>query len=58
MTLHIAQTTTTARARPGGPDASHRRRAAEAVAFVAVWMAAGYLLPISSDGYLLLGIPL
>jgi len=58
MTLPIAQTTTTARARTVRPDASQRRRAAEAIAFVAVWMAAGYLLPISSDGYLLLGIPL
>jgi membrane protease YdiL (CAAX protease family) len=58
MTLHTAQTTTTARACTGRPGASQRRRAAEAIAFVAVWMAAGYLLPISSNGYLLLGIPL
>jgi len=58
MTLHIAQTTATARAGTRLPDPSQRRRAAEAIAFVAVWMAAGYLLPISSDGYLLLGIPL
>ncbi len=58
MTLPIAQTTTTARARTGRPDASQRRRATEAIGFVAVWMAAGYLLPVSSDGYLLLGIPL
>jgi membrane protease YdiL (CAAX protease family) len=34
------------------------RRKAEAIAFVAVWVAAGYLLPISSNVYLLLGIPL
>jgi membrane protease YdiL (CAAX protease family) len=27
-------------------------------AFVAVWVAAGYLLPMSSNGYMLLGIPL
>jgi membrane protease YdiL (CAAX protease family) len=30
----------------------------EGVAFVAVWVAAGYLLPIGNNGYLLLGIPL
>jgi len=35
-----------------------RRRVIEAGAFVAVWVAAGYLLPVSSNGYLLLGIPL
>jgi hypothetical protein len=58
MTVHIARTTTTALAGTGRPDASPRRRTAEAIAFVAVWMAAGYLLPISSDGSLLLGIPL
>lgn len=37
---------------------SGRRRAIEAAAFVAVWMTAGWLLPIGSNGYLLLGIPL
>jgi membrane protease YdiL (CAAX protease family) len=37
---------------------SRRCRAAEAVAFVAVWVAAGYLLPIGDNAYLLLGIPL
>ena len=37
---------------------SGRRRAIEAAAFVAVWMTAGWLLPIDSNGYLLLGIPL
>ncbi|MFZ0158472.1 MAG: CPBP family glutamic-type intramembrane protease [Kineosporiaceae bacterium] len=58
MTTPTARTTTTALAGSGRPDASPRRRAVEAIAFVAVWMAAGYLLPISSDGYLLLGIPL
>lgn len=58
MTLHVAETTATARARARRPDASQRRRTTEAIAFVAVWMAAGYLLPISSNGYLLLGIPL
>jgi membrane protease YdiL (CAAX protease family) len=35
-----------------------RRRSIEAGAFVAVWVTAGYLLPLSSNGYLLLGIPL
>ena len=56
MTPHLAQTAT---------DRAHtvqrapqRRRAAEAIAFVGVWMAAGYLLHTSSNAYLLLGIPL
>ena len=40
------------------PDRSSRRRTVEAVAFVGVWMMAGYLLQLSSDAYLLLGIPL
>lgn len=41
------------------PDAtSRRRRTIEAAGFVTVWMAAGWLLPIDSNGYLLLGIPL
>ena len=40
------------------PDRSSRRRTVEAVAFVGVWMMAGYLLHLSSDAYLLLGIPL
>ena len=35
-----------------------RRRSIEAGTFVAVWVAAGYLLPLNSNGYLLLGIPL
>jgi len=39
-------------------DTSRRRRSLEAVAFVAIWVAAGYLLPISANAYLLLGIPL
>lgn len=42
--------------RTGDPGA--QRRVIEATAFVALWVAAGYLLPISSDAYLLLGIPL
>jgi hypothetical protein len=40
------------------PDRSSRRRTVEAVAFVGVWVVAGYLLHLSSDAYLLLGIPL
>lgn len=40
------------------PTASRRRRNTEATAFVAVWMVAGYVLPVDSNGYLLLGIPL
>jgi hypothetical protein len=40
------------------PEASRRRRAFDAVAFVAVWVTAGYLLPVDANGYLLLGIPL
>jgi membrane protease YdiL (CAAX protease family) len=40
------------------PASSRRRRITEVVAFVAVWVAAGYLLPISDNAYLLLGIPL
>lgn len=37
---------------------SRRRRTIETAAFIAVWMMAGWLLPISSNGYLLLGVPL
>ncbi|GAB3436084.1 hypothetical protein GCM10027517_05660 [Phycicoccus ginsengisoli] len=37
---------------------SRRRRVVEAVAFVAVWVAAGFVLGLSSNAYLLLGIPL
>ena len=40
------------------PDKSSHRRTVQAVAFVTVWMMAGYLLHLSSDAYLLLGIPL
>jgi membrane protease YdiL (CAAX protease family) len=40
------------------PATSRRRRIAEAAAFVAVWMAAGFALHLPSNGYLLLGIPL
>lgn len=35
-----------------------RRRYAEAAALVAVWVALGAVLPVDSDGYLLLGVPL
>jgi membrane protease YdiL (CAAX protease family) len=35
-----------------------RRRRIEAGLFVAIWVAAGYLLGLSSNAYLLLGIPL
>src|SRR5690348_4317449 len=37
---------------------SRRRRVAEVVVFVAVWMTAGFVLHLPSNGYLLLGIPL
>jgi len=40
------------------PGRTRRRRYVEAGAFVAVWVTAGYLLPLSSNGYLLVGIPL
>jgi membrane protease YdiL (CAAX protease family) len=39
-------------------SASQRRRLIEAGSFVATWVATGYLLPVSSNAYLLLGIPL
>ena len=41
-----------------GAETSRPRRVAEAIAFVAVWITAGYLLHLPSNGYLLLGIPL
>lgn len=43
---------------PRRPESSRRRRVLESIAFVAVWVAAGYLLPVDANGYLLLGIPL
>lgn len=59
MALHSNPQTSAAHApAKQRPDTSRRRRIIEAVAFVAVWVSAGYLLPISSNGYLLLGIPL
>lgn len=57
MTTQPARTTT-AGAHPARPAVPPRRRIVEATAFVAVWMAAGYLLGTSSNAYLLLGIPL
>lgn len=54
-------TSVTSRPIPSAASTTRRsgpRRAVEAVAFVGVWVAAGYLLPLSSNGYLLLGIPL
>lgn len=59
MTLDtISQGTTTGTTVRQRPDTSRRRRVAEVVAFVTVWVAAGYLLPIGAEEYLLLGIPL
>jgi membrane protease YdiL (CAAX protease family) len=40
------------------PATSQRRRVLEAVTFVALWMAAGSLLGLGSNGYLLLGVPM
>lgn len=37
---------------------SPTRRGAEAAAFVGLWVALGYALPVGSDAYLLLGVPL
>ena len=59
MTLHPApQRIATDPASQAHLARSGGRRNLEAVAFVAVWVAAGYLLPVSADAYLLLGIPL
>lgn len=58
MTITGVHATATLPASQLRPDTSRRRRTIEAVAFVAIWVAAGYLLPISSNAYLLLGIPL
>lgn len=59
MSLHTSPSTTPLRATSGQRlDTSLRRRAIESVAFVATWVTAGYLLGLSSNGYLLLGIPL
>ena len=59
MTAHTSSGVSNAgRAPVQLPGTSQRRRVLEAVAFVAVWMSAGYLLGLSSNAYLLLGIPL
>jgi membrane protease YdiL (CAAX protease family) len=42
----------------GGRLGSRTRRLLEAVAFVTVWVAVGYALPVGSEAYLLLGVPL
>ena len=59
MTLHaIPRTTAPPAATEPRPDASRRRRVIEAAAFVTVWVTAGYMLRLSSNAYLLLGVPL
>jgi membrane protease YdiL (CAAX protease family) len=52
--------TTRAAGRDGRAEHSRRRvrRVLEVIALVAVWVALGYALPVSSEGYLLLGVPL
>lgn len=57
MTAVAAGAAATARTGPSSLR-SPQRRAVDAGAFVAVWVAAGYLLALDSNGYLLLGIPL
>jgi membrane protease YdiL (CAAX protease family) len=42
----------------GAPRSIRPVNAAQAAAFVAVWMTAGYLLPVDPNLYLLIGIPL
>jgi hypothetical protein len=42
----------------GSPESGLIRRWVEALAFVGVWIAAGELLDMSGDIYLLFGIPL
>lgn len=61
-------TTLTAAARPGPSTVmrsndtrqvpQRRRRTVDGVAFVAIWVTLGYLLPVTDESYLLLGIPL
>jgi len=59
MTRHPTLPSDTTRSVPRlRPVTSRPRRIVEAVVFVAAWMVAGYLLPIDSNGYLLLGVPL
>ena len=47
------ETTTTS-----APAAHRTRRLLQGTAFVAVWIALGYLLPVDANAYLLLGVPL
>ncbi len=56
--LHSSPGTTAAECPDPLPETSRRRRIGEAVAFVAIWMAAGYLLSLGANAYLLLGVPL
>ena len=59
MTLDAdPQTASTRTVQHRGLDAARLRRLVEAVTFVAVWVAAGYLLRLGANGYLLLGVPL
>jgi membrane protease YdiL (CAAX protease family) len=58
MTLLDSPQTTTNTTTERRGDTSRRRRLVEAVAFVAVWVAVGYLFRLSVNGYLLLGVPL
>lgn len=58
MAIQSSSGTGTREVRQVEHTGSRRRRTFEATALVAVWMTAGWLLPIDSNGYLLLGIPL
>lgn len=58
MTPLDSPLTTTDTTRQQDGDSSRRRRLTEAVAFVAVWVAIGYLFRLSANSYLLLGVPL
>jgi hypothetical protein len=59
MTTHLSPRSAVTRAAGQlHPNTPRRRRSIEVVAFVGIWAAAGYLLSIDANGYLLLGIPL
>ena len=60
MTLSSSPRAGITRPVPRGPRqvTAQRYRVLQAAAFVAVWVIAGYLLGLSSNGYLLLGIPM
>lgn len=58
MTIHTSPHANTPRASGQRNEASQRRRVIDAVAFVTVWVTAGYVLRLNSNAYLLLGIPL